>query len=79
VLATLRSQWHDSILQALQKSKRSMSRLKTASGYNMLYPYLYLLPDEEYVGIMLQVGPCPALAETQERGHLDSRRAATDR
>ncbi|XP_075300334.1 DNA-directed RNA polymerase, mitochondrial isoform X2 [Opisthocomus hoazin] len=55
VLATLRSQWHDSILQALQKSKRSMSRLKTASGYNMLYPYLYLLPDEEYVGIMLQI------------------------
>ncbi|XP_010289804.1 PREDICTED: DNA-directed RNA polymerase, mitochondrial [Phaethon lepturus] len=55
LLATLRSQWHSSILQALQKSKRSMSRLKMASGSNILYPYLYLLPDEEYVGIMLQI------------------------
>ncbi|XP_055563148.1 DNA-directed RNA polymerase, mitochondrial isoform X1 [Falco cherrug] len=55
VLATLRSQWHDSILQALQKSKHSMSNLKSVSGYNILYPYLCLLPDEEYVGIMLQI------------------------
>ncbi|NXW24397.1 RPOM protein, partial [Circaetus pectoralis] len=55
LLATLRSQWHDSILQALQKSKHSMSKPKTASGYNILYPYLCLLPDEEYVGIMLQI------------------------
>ncbi|NWH48693.1 RPOM protein, partial [Fregata magnificens] len=55
LLATLRSQWHDSILQALQKSKRSMSKLKMVSGYNILYPYLCLLPDEEYVGIMLQI------------------------
>ncbi|NXU24959.1 RPOM protein, partial [Thalassarche chlororhynchos] len=55
LLATLRSRWHDSILQALQKSKHSMSKLKTASGYNILYPYLCLLPDEEYVGIMLQI------------------------
>ncbi|NXW07556.1 RPOM protein, partial [Fregetta grallaria] len=54
LLATLRSQWHDSILQALQKSKHSMSKLKM-SGYNILYPYLCLLPDEEYVGIMLQI------------------------
>ncbi|NXF52406.1 RPOM protein, partial [Oceanites oceanicus] len=54
LLASLRSQWHDSILQALQKSKRSMSKLKM-SGYNVLYPYLCLLPDEEYVGIMLQI------------------------
>lgn len=36
-----------------------MSKLKMVSGYNILYPYLCLLPDEEYVGIMLQVGPCP--------------------
>ncbi|XP_065555980.1 DNA-directed RNA polymerase, mitochondrial isoform X1 [Lathamus discolor] len=55
LLATLRSQWHDSILQALQKSKHNMSKLKTASKYNMLYPYLCLLPEEEYVGIMLQM------------------------
>ncbi|NXY79234.1 RPOM protein, partial [Glareola pratincola] len=55
LLDTLRSRWHDSILQALQKSKHSMSKLKTASGYNVLYPYLCLLPDEEYVGIMLQI------------------------
>ncbi|KFV49928.1 hypothetical protein N328_07832, partial [Gavia stellata] len=55
LLATLRSQWHDSILQALQKSKQSMSKLKMVSGYNILYPYLCLLPDEEYVGIMLQI------------------------
>ncbi|KAM6332267.1 DNA-directed RNA polymerase, mitochondrial isoform 2-T2 [Alca torda] len=55
LLDTLRSRWHDSILQALQKSKHSMSKLKTASGYNILYPYLCLLPDEEYVGIMLQI------------------------
>ncbi|KAF1431823.1 DNA-directed RNA polymerase, mitochondrial, partial [Spheniscus magellanicus] len=55
LLATLRSQWHDSILQALQKSKHSMSKLKTVSGYNILYPYLCLMPDEEYVGIMLQI------------------------
>uniref|UniRef100_A0A8C0HM39 DNA-directed RNA polymerase n=1 Tax=Buteo japonicus TaxID=224669 RepID=A0A8C0HM39_9AVES len=55
LLTTLRSRWHDSILQALQKSKHSMSKLKTVSGYNILYPYLCLLPDEEYVGIMLQI------------------------
>ncbi|XP_054661625.1 DNA-directed RNA polymerase, mitochondrial isoform X2 [Grus americana] len=55
LLATLRSRWHDSILQALQKSKLSMSKFKTVSGYNILYPYLCLLPDEEYVGIMLQI------------------------
>ncbi|NWW92343.1 RPOM protein, partial [Rhynochetos jubatus] len=56
LLATLRSQWHDSILQALQQSRRSMSsNLRTISGYNILYPYLCLLPDEEYVGIMLQI------------------------
>ena len=53
-----------------------MSQLKTVSGYNILYPYLCVLPDEEYVGIMLQVGPCPALAEPQERGCPDSHRAA---
>ncbi|KAM8986856.1 DNA-directed RNA polymerase, mitochondrial [Ara ararauna] len=55
LLATLRSQWHDSILQALQKSKHSMSKLKTVSKDNELYPYLCLLPEEEYVGIMLQM------------------------
>ncbi|KFQ46686.1 hypothetical protein N333_04446, partial [Nestor notabilis] len=55
LLATLRSQWHDSVLQALQKSKHSMSKLKTASKYNVLYPYLCLLPEEEYVDIMLQM------------------------
>ncbi|XP_033926597.1 DNA-directed RNA polymerase, mitochondrial isoform X2 [Melopsittacus undulatus] len=55
LLATLRSQWHDSILQALQKSKYTMSKLKTASKYNELYPYLCLMPGEEYVGIMLEV------------------------
>ncbi|XP_014814059.1 PREDICTED: DNA-directed RNA polymerase, mitochondrial [Calidris pugnax] len=55
LLGTLRSRWHDSILQALQKSKHNMSQLKTASGYNTLYPYLCLLPDEEYVAIMLQI------------------------
>ncbi|NXJ02685.1 RPOM protein, partial [Psophia crepitans] len=55
LLATLRSQWHDSILQALQKSKHNMSKFKMVSGYNFLYPYLCLLPDEEYVGIMLQI------------------------
>uniref|UniRef100_A0A8B9FUD4 DNA-directed RNA polymerase n=1 Tax=Amazona collaria TaxID=241587 RepID=A0A8B9FUD4_9PSIT len=55
LLATLRSQWHDSILQALQKSKHSMSKIKTVSKYNELYPYLCLLPEEDYVGIMLQM------------------------
>ncbi|NXJ70540.1 RPOM protein, partial [Rostratula benghalensis] len=55
LLGTLRSQWHDAILQALQKSKHSMGKLKTASGSNTLYPYLCLLPDEEYVAIMLQI------------------------
>ncbi|XP_009892288.1 PREDICTED: DNA-directed RNA polymerase, mitochondrial [Charadrius vociferus] len=55
LLATLRSRWHSSILQALQKSKHSMSKHKMVSGYNILYPYLCLLPDEEYVGIMLQI------------------------
>ncbi|KFO89945.1 hypothetical protein N320_06339, partial [Buceros rhinoceros silvestris] len=54
LLATLRCQWHDTLLQALQKSKLNMSKLRTTSGYNTLYPYLCLLPDEEYVGIMLQ-------------------------
>lgn len=62
LLAVLRSQWHDALLQALQKSKLNMSKLRMTSGYNILYPYLCLLPDEEYVGIMLQVGPCPVLA-----------------
>ncbi|NWS18910.1 RPOM protein, partial [Pachyramphus minor] len=55
LLGTLRSQWHDAILQALHKSKHSMAKARTLSKYNILYPYLCLLPDEEYVGIMLQV------------------------
>uniref|UniRef100_A0A663N2C4 DNA-directed RNA polymerase n=1 Tax=Athene cunicularia TaxID=194338 RepID=A0A663N2C4_ATHCN len=55
MLDTLRPQWHDSILQALQKSKHNMSQLQMGSGYNILYPYLCVLPDEEYVAIMLQV------------------------
>ncbi|NXL40006.1 RPOM protein, partial [Glaucidium brasilianum] len=55
LLDTLRPQWHDSILQALQKSKHNMSQLRMGVGYNILYPYLCLLPDEEYVAIMLQV------------------------
>ncbi|NXP56509.1 RPOM protein, partial [Heliornis fulica] len=55
LLATLRSQWHESLLQALRKSKRDMSKFKMRSGYNVLYPYLCLLPNEEYVGIMLQI------------------------
>ncbi|XP_051495790.1 DNA-directed RNA polymerase, mitochondrial [Apus apus] len=55
LLGTLRSQWHSSILQALQKSKHSMSKLRVAPGYNTLYPYLCLLPDEEYVAIMMQI------------------------
>lgn len=61
LLGTLRSQWRDAILQALQSSKRSMARPKRMSKYNVLYPYLCLLPDEEYVDIMLQVGACPTL------------------
>ncbi|NXP91660.1 RPOM protein, partial [Passerina amoena] len=55
LLGTLRSQWRDAILQALQNSKRSMARPKRTSKYNVLYPYLCLLPDEEYVDIMLQI------------------------
>ncbi|NWV16968.1 RPOM protein, partial [Origma solitaria] len=55
LLGTLRSQWHDAVLQALQNSKRSMAKHKRPSKYNMLYPYLCLLPDEEYVDIMLQI------------------------
>ncbi|NWZ96314.1 RPOM protein, partial [Nesospiza acunhae] len=55
LLGTLRSQWRDVILQALQNSKRNMARPKRLSKYNVLYPYLCLLPDEEYVDIMLQI------------------------
>ncbi|KAF2987305.1 hypothetical protein EK904_012938 [Melospiza melodia maxima] len=55
LLGTLRSQWRDAILQALHNSKRSMARPKRMSKYNVLYPYLCLLPDEEYVDIMLQI------------------------
>ncbi|XP_058714351.1 DNA-directed RNA polymerase, mitochondrial [Poecile atricapillus] len=55
LLGTLRSQWHGAILQALQNSKRSMARPRRLSKYNILYPYLCLLPDEEYVDIMMQV------------------------
>ncbi|NXE70186.1 RPOM protein, partial [Calcarius ornatus] len=55
LLGTLRSQWRDAILQALQNSKRNMARPKRMSKYNILYPYLCLLPDEEYVDIMLQI------------------------
>ncbi|NWY05048.1 RPOM protein, partial [Nothoprocta ornata] len=54
LLANLRSQWHDSILQALQKSKHNLSKA-SMSGSKMLYPYLCLLPDEEYVSIMMEV------------------------
>uniref|UniRef100_A0A8B9BJE6 DNA-directed RNA polymerase n=1 Tax=Anser brachyrhynchus TaxID=132585 RepID=A0A8B9BJE6_9AVES len=54
-LAALRSQWRGAILQALQKSKYNMSQKRTMSGYNSLYPYLCLLPDEEYVDIMMQI------------------------
>ncbi|NXH17218.1 RPOM protein, partial [Bucco capensis] len=55
LLASLRGHWHQSMLQALHKSKSSMSKLQTVSRYNILYPYLCLLPEEEYVGIMLQI------------------------
>ncbi|NXU37685.1 RPOM protein, partial [Drymodes brunneopygia] len=55
LLATLRPQWRDALLQALQNSKRDMARPKRLSKYSILYPYLCLLPDEEYVDIMLQV------------------------
>ncbi|NXP23800.1 RPOM protein, partial [Scytalopus superciliaris] len=57
LLGTLRSQWHNAILQALKKSKQSMAkaRSRTLSKYNILYPFLCLLPDEEYVDIMLEV------------------------
>ncbi|KFP05038.1 hypothetical protein N300_02510, partial [Calypte anna] len=55
VLSTLRSRWHGALLQALHKSKRSMAKLRNTSGYSTLYPYLCLLPDEEYVGIMMQI------------------------
>ncbi|NXC31356.1 RPOM protein, partial [Campylorhamphus procurvoides] len=57
LLGTLRSRWRNAILQALQKSKHSMTRVRarTLSRYNILYPYLCLLPDEEYVTIMLEV------------------------
>lgn len=58
-MATFRSQWRGAILQALQKSKHNMSQVKTMSGHSVLYPYLCLLPDEEYVDIMMQVRPCP--------------------
>lgn len=61
LLGTLRSQWHKAILQALQNSKRNMVRSKRLSRCSVLYPYLCLLPDEEYVDIMLQVRACPAL------------------
>uniref|UniRef100_A0A8C3LJ79 DNA-directed RNA polymerase n=1 Tax=Chrysolophus pictus TaxID=9089 RepID=A0A8C3LJ79_CHRPC len=53
-LVSFRSQWRDAILQALQKSKHNMSQVKTMSGHSVLYPYLCLLPDEEYVDIMMQ-------------------------
>lgn len=69
-LATLRAQWRGAILQALQKAKHNMSQKRMMSGYNSLYPYLCLLPDEEYVDIMMQVGACPDPAETWERGLL---------
>ncbi|NWS76733.1 RPOM protein, partial [Crotophaga sulcirostris] len=55
LLDTLRSPPHDSILQALQKSKHSMSKLKMASGYPPLYPYLCLLPEDPPLAIMLQI------------------------
>ncbi|NXT61884.1 RPOM protein, partial [Chaetops frenatus] len=55
LLQGLRSQWHDAILQALQNSKRSLARPKKLSKYSVLYSYLCLLPDEEYVDIMLQI------------------------
>uniref|UniRef100_A0A8C9FCU2 DNA-directed RNA polymerase n=1 Tax=Pavo cristatus TaxID=9049 RepID=A0A8C9FCU2_PAVCR len=54
-LASFRSQWRGAILQALQKSKHNMSQVKTMSGHSVLYPYLCLLPDEEYVDIMMQI------------------------
>lgn len=38
-----------------------MARPKRVSKYSILFPYLCLLPDDEYVDIMLQVGAWPAL------------------
>ncbi|NWH39019.1 RPOM protein, partial [Chloropsis hardwickii] len=55
LLGILRSQWHDAILQALQSSKRSMARPRRLSKHSVLYPYMCLLPDEDYVDIMLQI------------------------
>ncbi|XP_068012301.1 DNA-directed RNA polymerase, mitochondrial [Melanerpes formicivorus] len=55
LLASLRRQWQDSILQALQHSKHQMAKFRKGSGHNLLYPYLCLLPEKEYVSIMLQI------------------------
>ncbi|XP_065601949.1 DNA-directed RNA polymerase, mitochondrial isoform X1 [Cyrtonyx montezumae] len=54
-LAAFRSQWRDAILQALQESKDKMSQAKMMSRHSLIYPYLCVLPDEEYVDIMMQV------------------------
>ncbi|XP_030919155.1 DNA-directed RNA polymerase, mitochondrial isoform X4 [Geospiza fortis] len=51
LLGTLRSQWRDAILQALQNSKRSMARPKRLSKYNILY-HVYSFYSNWQVGLI---------------------------
>ncbi|XP_019368695.1 PREDICTED: DNA-directed RNA polymerase, mitochondrial [Gavialis gangeticus] len=53
-LASLCSQWQQSLLQGLQESRQHQAKNMKKAGPKALYPYLCLLKDKEYVEIMLQ-------------------------
>ncbi|XP_019393958.1 PREDICTED: DNA-directed RNA polymerase, mitochondrial, partial [Crocodylus porosus] len=53
-VASLCSQWQQSLLQGLQESRQHHAKNMKKAGPKALYPYLCLLKDKEYVEIMLQ-------------------------
>lgn len=54
LLAQQREQWHKALLQALRESKMILAQSNQKSNRSLLYPYLCILDDKEYVDAMLQ-------------------------
>ncbi|XP_043909827.1 DNA-directed RNA polymerase, mitochondrial [Protopterus annectens] len=54
ILQELRSKWQKVLLRVFREYKFSMGNMNQHSGKISLYPYFSLLPDREYIEIMLQ-------------------------
>lgn len=55
LLAEQRSHWRKALLQALRDSRMILSSSNQRNWKISIYPFLCILPDEDYVNIMLQV------------------------